>query len=211
MTATVSCERGDQRRGDQRHRRHLGARGPWSGGVTDISTIGEPLFEVRLVQLPVALWAHTQERTDELIREFSFMAAHLHDPTESGAFPTRLVTLIEALTSRYGPVTAQQDTRLAAAAAAGDVEIPLLSFRVPASVADAAVELARTLNESDDYCAQGEHLLTLATAPELVLFREWCLGDFTRQINGRAPRPWSDYVRAEASTAHSQPMRPSDS
>ena len=70
----------------------------------------------------------------------------------------------------------------------GDEEIDL-TFRVPAAVAEATVELAAMLNRADDYCRQGA-LLTLATPDDLVAFRRWYLGEFRAQINGARPTPW---------------------
>jgi hypothetical protein len=51
------------------------------------------------------------------------------------------------------------------------------------------------LDEADEYCRRGEHLLTLETPPELVRFRRWYLQEFVNQIAGAAPEPWPDYRR----------------
>ena len=48
------------------------------------------------------------------------------------------------------------------------------------------VELPRTLAEADEFCRRGE-LLTLATPPEYVAFREWFLGEIVRQLDGQPP------------------------
>ncbi len=52
------------------------------------------------------------------------------------------------------------------------------------------------MDEADDYCRAGQHLLTLVTPPEALAFRRWYLGEFVRQIAGEQPRPWTDW-RAE--------------
>jgi anti-anti-sigma factor len=39
-------------------------------------------------------------------------------------------------------------------------------------------------------------LLTIVTPPDLVEFREWFLGEVTRQIDGLPPTRWSDYNRS---------------
>ena len=52
------------------------------------------------------------------------------------------------------------------------------------------MELTGLLEEADDYCRRGE-LLTLATPPELVAFRNWYLGQVVEQIDGRPPTPWA--------------------
>lgn len=65
-----------------------------------------------------------------------------------------------------------------------------LTLLVPAAARGAAVELMGLLEEADDYCRRGE-LLTLATSPELVAFRNWYLGQVVEQIDGRPPTPWA--------------------
>ena len=54
---------------------------------------------------------------------------------------------------------------------------------------DCRVELRSTLAEADEFCRRGE-LLTLATPPEYVAFREWFLGEIVRQLEGKPPTPW---------------------
>jgi hypothetical protein len=46
------------------------------------------------------------------------------------------------------------------------------------------------LDEADEFCRQGKHLLTLATPPDLRRYRQWFLGEFVAQIGGRPPTPW---------------------
>jgi hypothetical protein len=52
------------------------------------------------------------------------------------------------------------------------------------------------LDEVDEFCRQGKHLLTLATPPELVAYRRWYLGEFIAQLAGRPATPWPDYAAA---------------
>jgi hypothetical protein len=156
------------------------------------------LVEVRLLRLPVAVWNRSQEHADELIREFTLIAAsprvdHSHD------VPARLTDLIEQLTSQYAGFTGEQEVALAAAAAAGVEEIEL-TFRVPATAADAADRVGAMLDAADDYCRAGQHLLTLATPPEALAFRQWYLGEFSRQVAGQPPTTWPGWL-ADRSTA----------
>ena len=46
------------------------------------------------------------------------------------------------------------------------------------------------LEEADDYCRRGDHLLTLATPEEERRFRRWFIGEFVDQIEGKPPTPW---------------------
>ncbi len=151
-----------------------------------------PTVEVRLLQLPVELWARTQQHTDELLREFMLLAQQLHDD-DGLPLPVRLVQLVEDLSGSYGSFSEEQEARLFQAAAAGVTELDL-TYQVPAPAGGAARHLGDLLNEADEYCRTGEHLLTLETPAELVRFREWFLEEFRRQIAGEPPTPWPDYA-----------------
>lgn len=148
------------------------------------------MVEVRLLGLPVALWARTQQHTDELLREFVLIAVQLHDEADTAApLPVRLTQVVEELSATYGAFSTAQVDRLFRAAAAGEDALDL-TYLVPAAAADAARHLADLLNEADEYCRSGQHLLTLETPAELIRFREWYLEEFRRQIGGARPTPW---------------------
>ncbi|HWC34003.1 MAG TPA: hypothetical protein VG650_04155 [Mycobacteriales bacterium] len=156
-----------------------------------ISDLG-PIVEVRLLQLPVQVWARTQAHTDELLREFLLVAQQLrHEESAAGSVPRRLIHLVEELSGSYGSFSEDQEARLFDAAAAGEVTLDL-TYQVPALAGEAARHLGDMLNEADEYCRSGEHLLTLETPAELVRFREWFLEEFRRQIAGEPPTPWPD-------------------
>ena len=160
---------------------------PDSGPITDSG-----LVEVSLLDLPVAIWTASQEHANELIREFALIAASQNED-DHHKVPRRLTQLVEALNKEFGMTSGDQEAELAAAAAAGIESIPELRFRVPPHVNEAAVALDAMLDEADAYCKAGRHLLTLATPPEQVRFRKWYLGEFVRQVDGQAPRPWPAY------------------
>ena len=152
-----------------------------------------PLVEVKLLRLPVAVWASTQQHTDELMREFTLIAEQVrHDSDAVQPLPVRLVQLVEDLTTDYSGFSGPQEQRLFAAAAAGENEIDL-TYEVPAAVGPAARHLGDLLNEADDYCRAGQHLLTLTTPAELVRFRAWFLEEFVQQVDGRSAVAWPDY------------------
>lgn len=148
------------------------------------------LLDVHLLKVPVPLWARSQEHGDELLREFALIAA---SPTGRDGVPARLTQLVETLNQTYAGVGTEQEAQLFAAAEAGVPEVDDLVFVVPPDVAGACVALAALLDEADEYCAAGEHLLTLTTPPELVRFRRWYLDQFVDQVAGRPPVPWPDY------------------
>lgn len=153
----------------------------------------DQLVDVHLLQLPVDVWSRTQEHTDELLREFALIAA---DPESAGAVPARLTSLLEQLNQIYGGVGSEQENQLFAAAEAGEPVLEDLAFALPAAAAQACHVLATLLDEADAYCLAGQHLLTLATPPELVRFRRWYLEQFIAQIGGSAAVAWPDYAPA---------------
>jgi len=151
------------------------------------------LVDVHLLELPVDVWARTQEHTDELLREFALMSS---DPASSADVPVRLTQLIEVLTATYSGVGNEQEAQLYAAAEAGEAQIDDLAFTVPLAAADACIVLGETLDAADEFCQTGQHLLTLATPDELQRFRRWYLTQFVDQIRGADPVPWPAYTGA---------------
>ncbi|MGZ4614330.1 MAG: hypothetical protein ACXV4A_02105 [Actinomycetes bacterium] len=155
-----------------------------------------PVVTVRILELPVDVFAAAQQQNDELMREFALMADGLvsDDPDHaSRPLPARLIAIVGAFSGSYGAFTGAPEDRLAAAVRDGEAVIDELVYEVPASAAAAATQLGALLDEADDYCRAGQHLLTLATPPELVAFRRWFLDEFEQQVAGRPPTPWPSY------------------
>lgn len=148
------------------------------------------LVEVRLLGLPLPVWQRAQEHVDGLLREFTLM---VQDDGARAAIPRRLLGLMDELTAGYGEFSEEQRRQMEAAAERGEPEIDL-TYQVPPAAAGAAQQLGDMLDEADDYCRQGDHLLTLATPAEAVRFRRWFLGEFVDQVGGRPPTPWPDYA-----------------
>jgi len=155
---------------------------------------------VRLLELPVPMFAAAQQHSDELLREFQLMAGDhsLQETPHHGSrpVPVRLLALVEAFGNSYGTFTGEAEARLADAVRSGDSVLDELVYEVPTSAGAAAEQLGRMLDEADDFCRQGEHLLTLATPADQVAFRRWYLSEFARQINGEAPIRWPAYARS---------------
>jgi hypothetical protein len=147
------------------------------------------LVEVRLLRLPLGLWLRAQEHADDLLREFALVAA---DADARAATPGRLLKLIDELTAGYGQFSDSQRRAMDAAVERGDREIDLV-YHVPPGAAGAAQQLGDIFDEADEYCRRGDHLLTMATPPEQVRFRNWFIGEFVEQLAGRPPVPWPDY------------------
>ena len=154
------------------------------------------LHPVLLLELPVQVWAAAQEHHDELLREFALMTAGLEDrDTEAPPVPVRLLRLVEELTASFAGSSDEQRGRLFAAAARGDEVMDVLEFALPEAAGPACVQLAAMLDEADDYCRAGHHLLTLATPDEILAFRSWYLGQVRDQLAGGLPVPWPEHRR----------------
>jgi len=158
-----------------------------------MSDAAAALIEVEVRQIPVPLWARTQEHIDELLREFTLIAARLREQSGPLEVPVRLVQLVEELTQQYGGLNTDQENRLAAAAASGEQEIDLV-YRIPPQAGEATRHLQVILDEADIYCRAGTHLLTLATPADMTRFRRWFLEEFINQLGGAEPVPYPEYV-----------------
>jgi hypothetical protein len=163
-----------------------------------VSTADElgPLVEVHMLEMPVQVWARSQEHADELFREFALMAGAQRADDDRHGVPARLTELIALLTQQFGGRSADAEDRLYAASQAGEDVIDDLVLSLPAAAAQASKALGEMLDEADEYCRQGRDLLTLATPEELVRFRWWYLDNVGDQIAGKPPVAWSQYRRS---------------
>jgi hypothetical protein len=153
------------------------------------------LHPVVLLELPVQLWAASQEHHDELLREFALMTAGLEDREgEAPPVPVRLLRLVEQLTASFAGSSDEQRGRLFASAARGDEVMESLEFALPEAAGPACDQLAAMLEEADEYCRAGRHLLTLSTPRELRLFRTWYLEQVRDQLAGHPAEPWPAYL-----------------
>jgi hypothetical protein len=159
-----------------------------------------PLVTVRIVGLPVDLHARATEHGEELRREFALIAQGLQHSDRPREMPRRLLSLISTLQGDYSGFTTEQEDLLDRAIESGWDTLDL-TFHVPPSAADAALALGAVMDEADEYCREGKHLLTLATPPELVAYRQWYLREFVQQIGGAEPTPWSSSSREPADPA----------
>jgi hypothetical protein len=147
------------------------------------------LVEVRIVDMPLDVYAEASEHSDELMREFTLIRERDQD---GRAVPRRLLELVDQLSATYGAFTAGQEAELRGSLDRGDATITLV-YRVPATVGPACIALDQLLDEADDFCRDGHELLTLATPPRSLAFRKWFLEEFVRQADGGEPRSWSQF------------------
>jgi hypothetical protein len=149
--------------------------------------------QIRLLGLPVDEQRRAAEHFDEVLREFAILRAG--DPT-GRTLPSRLLALREEFSEQFAGFTMPADAEIDAAAARGDASIDLV-LDIPAAVGPACEVANRMLDDVDEFCRAGEHLLTLAPPARSVGFRRWLLGEFVRQVQGEEPIPWSSYLDRE--------------
>lgn len=152
----------------------------------------ERLAEVRIVGLPLDVYKIAAEHFDELKREFALLRA---EAETADSIPNKLVTVSDQLTTRYSGFTTTPNDVRDKALRRGDATVDLV-YSVPLSVKEACVELEKLLDEADEFCRRGQHLLTLAAPPEVADFRRWFLDEFVNQIGGEAPMSWEEYRAA---------------
>jgi anti-sigma B factor antagonist len=153
--------------------------------------MADALVRVRLLGLPIDVHRRAAEHQDALRREFSLLR-YSASPEE---LPARLFALDEELSTQFSGFTERPRQDLQDALDA-DVESLDLSYEVPTDAAAACRRLGDLLDELDEHCAAGEHLITLTTPPEALAYRRWFLDQFIQQIAGAEPLPWSAYAAA---------------
>lgn len=149
----------------------------------------EDLVEVRILGLSLEAYRSSSAHHDELFREFALVLAR--PPSAGHEVPARLLSLIERLNDSFSGFTASPEAELQEAIESGDETIDL-TYHVPRAAREGVEELAELLARADDYCQQGD-LLTVAPPPEAVRFRDWFLGEFSAQIDGRRPVSWPEF------------------
>ena len=159
------------------------------------------LVAVRLVGMPLALHARTAQHSDEVRREF----AHLADDPDSSHAPARLIALDRSVQDRFSGFTEVASAELDAAVERGDDTFDA-TFVVPDEVGSAARELGALWDEVDQYCEEGQYLLTLESDTETIAYRRWVLGEFERQAAGLEPLSWREFS-AEAERRAESPRR----
>ena len=148
----------------------------------------DDLFTVRIVGLPLSEQVAASQHFDELIREFAYLHA---DDGDGTGVPARLIKLRDDLVGQFESFTQRSNVLRDEAIQRGDATVDL-TFEIPRAAADAANDLGALLDEADEYCRSGDHLLTLAPPERALRFRRWYLGEFTRQTDGQPATPWSD-------------------
>lgn len=139
------------------------------------------LYDVALVDFPVAMFQQMQQQHDAMLREFSLIV--LDSDSEEHAVPRRLVALAQEMHAQFGLVRVFRDG-VAAAVERGDV-VTSLRLKIPVETLEWCEAFLVLFAEADEFCRQGQ-LLTPPSPPEVVEFREWLVGELMRQIRDGA-------------------------
>lgn len=140
--------------------------------------------------LPLPVAAKAQQHFDELLREFALMQGS----DDEQHVPRRLLEIVDRLTKQFAGVNDDARARLDAAIASGHPVIDDHVLELPPEAGPASSALGDVLDEADEYCRQGKHLLTLATPPDCLAYRRWYLSEVIGQLEGAAPTPWPESV-----------------
>lgn len=154
------------------------------------------LVEVSLLEIPVDLWDRANEESKDLMREFTLIS--LSRDAGDSAVPAKLVKLADELQRSYSSVTADPRTRLETAVEEGRAVIERLDYLVPRTILGDLERLGEALDEADEYCRRGKHLLSLAASPQSRALRGWFLDEFKRQLSGEPPTAWPESPYAAA-------------
>jgi hypothetical protein len=158
----------------------------------------DQLVEIHLLQLPVALAERARQHFEGLMREFALITAGSQDGGTTHHVPARLTELVDALTVEFAGVNTVADQELEDAI---DAHLPTIEDHVlllPPAAGEASRALGAMIDEADDYCRQGEHLLTLASPADCVAYRGWYLGQVIGQLAGEPPVAWPDSGQARS-------------
>ncbi len=154
----------------------------WADGL-EPSESSRPRYQVVLGEIPTDLLLAAKSHVDNLVREFT-LAARGAESGVTGAVPTHLASLIEAVVSRFAEAR-QAIKRQAVAAADRGLSHASLLLNLPADAADAGEEYLRALDEADAYC-RAARLLTLESLPQHRVFRQWYVGEIVKQLRAAA-------------------------
>jgi anti-sigma regulatory factor (Ser/Thr protein kinase) len=148
-----------------------------AGPATDRTT-------VRLLGMPVQVFAHYRVWYDELRRELRLLALN-----HGGDYPLAQELTEITLQVEQERRQARGVDRLDAAVAAG-AETVDLEYDVPATAGRTMGRLLTLLEQVDVFCRE-QRLLTLEPRPQQVALRTWYLGEFVRQAAGGTATPWT--------------------
>lgn len=137
---------------------------------------------------PLRLWAHQQEYTQGVLREFELLLAGESSGLLRHSAPGQLVDMAQMFTSRFGPLIDALNAERQGALNRG---LDRIDSRVPLVEGTPTLleQVERVLDGVDDFCRDGS-LLTLPREPVMVRFAAWVREELVRQYEGGEPTPW---------------------
>lgn len=150
-----------------------------------------PGREVRLVDVPVALYREAQQQTDAVLRELVLMAAYETSRGTEGPMRGLCQRANDGFADRLD-LTVRAAPDVDAAHERGDKHVTLV-YELPARFATSTEGWARLMDELDALCRDGT-MLSVPASPEAARFAQWWCAEFTRQLrDGAEPTPWPEY------------------
>jgi hypothetical protein len=144
---------------------------------------------IQLLRYPLRHYERSRAHFDELMRELQLVDLGAQSGTTHRDLPQRLTDLVAELTTRYQARVDELDALRNEAIERGEVAMDLV-YNLPVEAKASVEKIGALLEECDEFCRNGAHLLTLATPPEIAEFRRWNLTEVLRQIEGAEPTPW---------------------
>ena len=158
-----------------------------------------PGREVRLVDVPVAVYREAQQHTDAVLRELVLMAEYEAARHADGPMRRLFTRANDGFADRLD-LTVRAAPQLDAASARGDEHVTLV-YTLPERVAATTEAWARLLDELDVLCRDGT-MLSVPATPEVAAFARWWCAEVVRQLrHGAPPTPWGDFVAEDTSVA----------
>jgi anti-sigma regulatory factor (Ser/Thr protein kinase) len=151
-----------------------------------VAEVGEPAsrLKVRLLAMPVQVFAHYRVWYEELRRELRLLAL-THGADTPVATELSELTIESARERRQARGVDRLDEAIAAGLSRVDLE-----YEVPPSTPATMRRMRELLTEADRFCRE-QRLLTLAPSPQQVSLFTWYHGEFERQGRGEDPLPWT--------------------
>src|SRR4051794_16084109 len=150
----------------------------------------EGLFEVRLLEVPLVLRERSRQHGADLLREMELISLGHAAGTTQHELPQRLLELAQELERVYGPYVGANTDEMDAALDRGEATLAKVTYHLPQRSVSFMDHVESILREVDDYCRDGQELLTLAPPADVAAYRDWVSGEVRRQYAREAPTPW---------------------
>lgn len=149
-----------------------------------------PRTQVRLVDVPVALFRASERHTNDLLREIALMAAARHE-LETGDLFSELLATADAYAHRPASIGNRVGEAVSVAERSGWDSVSV-GFDADADAADGVLAWDELLRRFDSM-SRNEELLTLPADPALLAFRAWYVSEIVEQVRtGRDAVAWAD-------------------